>query len=33
MIDMRSKPDVEYTGKHGGRGMLSPMPVVRDNNC
>ena len=32
-IDMTSKPDVEYTGKHGGGGMLSPTLVVRDNNC
>ena len=32
-IDMTSKPDVEYMGKHGGGGMLSPTLVVRDNNC
>ena len=32
-IDMVSKPDVGYTGKHGGGGTLSPTLVVRDNNC
>ena len=32
-MDMTSKPDVEYMGKHGGGGMLSPTLVVRDNNC
>ena len=32
-IDMASKPDVGYTGKHGGGGTLSPTLVVRDNNC
>ena len=30
-IDMTSKPDVEYAGKHGGGGTLSPTTVVRDN--
>ena len=32
-IDMVSKPDVGYTGKHGGGGTLSPTLMVRDNNC
>ena len=30
-IDVTSKPDVEYAGKHGGGGTLSPTTVVRDN--
>lgn len=32
-IDMTSKPDVEYAGKHSGRGTFSPTFMVRDNNC
>ena len=27
-IDMTSKPDVEYMGKHGGGGTLSPTLVI-----